>query len=112
MRAGAMDRRITIETQSSSRDSYGGVTESFSTLVTSLPAQIVHKKGGEVYETAQRDGTVEKTFRIRWRADVSVRDRIKFTTDRGITEIYDIIDIKEFGRREALEITGVAQVNA
>jgi len=110
--SGKLDRRITIKTNSETQDSYGGPQDSWVTLVTNLPAMISHKSGNETFEGNRLNYRVDKSFIIRWRTDLKARDRVEYTPDRGVTEVYNIRDIIEIGRRQGLELICDAQVNS
>lgn len=114
MRAGRLDRRITIESHTQAQDAYGGVTDSWATLVTNLPAEVLAQSGSEPFQSEQHVYRTFKKFRIRWRTDVKIRDRVKYTRDRtgsDVTEIYNIVDIIELGRREGLMLVAEAEVS-
>jgi len=103
MKAGKLDKTITIETASTTADSFGEPIESWSTLAT-VPATVLSDRGSERFQNQQVIGTAVKTFRIRWRSDVTVKNRIVYDSRN-----WDIRDVREIGRREGLEIDASAR---
>jgi SPP1 family predicted phage head-tail adaptor len=99
MRAGKMDRRVTIQSNTTSRNSYGEETDSWSTLAT-VWAEVRHLRGDEKF--LAKAVTTEKviTVRIRYRSDVTTQNRLVWESNN-----YDITEVAEIGRREGLEIT-------
>ena len=105
MRAGKMDRWITIEQFTAVQDSYGQETETWSEF-KSVWAEKVDIKARERF-AAQQDIAEETTrFRLRWLEDVTPKMRIVLD---GKT--YDIEGIAELGRRAGLEITATARAD-
>lgn len=89
MGCGALNRRLTFEANTPSRDALGQPIESWSTLAT-VWAAIDYGNGGEKIENDREIHTSKITFTVRYRADVSVKNRILFEG-----EYYDIRDIRE-----------------
>jgi SPP1 family predicted phage head-tail adaptor len=98
MRAGNLDREITIECAVTTISDAGTPQETWGALV-SLRAQLLQTSTDEYIRDA--GATTERTaiFRTRYVAGVSVADRIVFD---GVQ--YDIKQIKELGRRKGLEL--------
>lgn len=103
MRSGRLDRTITIETNTPTQNSFGELIDSWATLAT-VPAQYIPARGGERFTAQQVYGQSVATFKIRYRTDVDVEDRITFDS-----KTWDILDIRELGRREGLEIDAKAE---
>lgn len=105
MRAGRLDKRITIEQVSTSQNAKGEPIESWSTLDT-VWAEVYPVRGSETFEGQQVYAENTLGFRIRYRSDVTRKMRI----DHGGTK-YDIEAINEprGTRSEVLEITGRAR---
>ena len=105
MRAGELDRLITVRTNIPAVDSYGEPIENWSTLgiiwAKIQPTQEVEKFVGE--QTAAFEFM---DFTIRF--GEIFRDYKNSIVWDGKT--FDIVSIKEIGRREGLKITGKAQV--
>lgn len=99
MRAGKLDRVLTIERYlPGTPDRYGTVADGFATPMT-LRAQVVKSSTEEFMQIA---GTMDKSiviFRIRFLAGVTTADRVTYD---GVA--FDIREAKEIGRRRALEL--------
>lgn len=109
MQAGNLDRRITIERLSVGRDALNNQTESWSPLVSGWPASKMEIRDSERVAAAERGAEVTTRFQIRHSSeveDVDAKDRIVFD---GRT--YDIVAVKEIGRREGIEITAAARAD-
>lgn len=100
MRAGGLDRRVTLREPSAGTDTIGQPTETWADAAT-VWAEVREIKGREYFEAAQVQAERTVTFRIRYRSDVTEKWRIVWNG----TE-YDIRALAEIGRREGLEIVG------
>lgn len=98
MRAGRMDRRITIERMTTSADSMGFPSPTWSTHKT-IWAEVVWMGGKEMLQTSREVTKETALFRV-WYVDVTTHDRINYDS-----KTWDILTIKEIGRKEGLEIT-------
>lgn len=98
MDAGALDRRVTIERATIMTDDYGTATQTWAALAT-VWASVEWIRDGERWAAAQV--VAEATLRVQ------TRYRDVKTTDRLIYEdvVYNIVGVKEIGRRDGLEIT-------
>ena len=109
IRAGQLDRLITIEAPGGSADDYGetspNTAANWTTVVANLPAQKVPLRGAEAIEARTRVGTETGKFIVRWRSDVTVKCRIVFETKN-----WNIVSVTEVGRREGLELTAVTRI--
>lgn len=77
MRTGSLGRaQITIQTMTNGTDSQGGTTKTPSTLVANLPASVLPLSGQETIEVGQQRSELRTKVTIRFRTDVSVKDRI------------------------------------
>lgn len=103
MEAGKLDRRITIERFTATTDEVGGETQAW-TGVAEVWAAVEPISDGERWRAAEVAASVTTRFRIRWGQGVTVEDRIGYD---GRT--YDIVGVKEIGRREGQEITAAAR---
>ncbi len=102
MRAGKLDKTITIQRRGEVIDDYGTVTEGWTDLVT-VRAQVIQQSAEEFLKSA---GTSEQTafvFRIRHREGLATADRVSFQGD-----FFDLKEIKELGRRDGLDLRCVA----
>lgn len=128
MRAGRLDRMITIQRRSVTVSDAGGEIETWTTIVSHRPAAIwTAQTGDETFNPRQPQlVAVEKVeWMIRYSADVaslSPLDRIVYPALSEIFEdspedspeevpddrtIYDILAVHEYGRHEGLRVTTV-----
>ena len=75
--AGQLDRKIVIQTFTSSTDAFGQKNKSFSTLA-SVWAKVIEKSGTEGEESDQIVAVKEVHFLIRYRSDINEQMRIVF----------------------------------
>jgi SPP1 family predicted phage head-tail adaptor len=106
MRAGELDRRISLMRNQPSQSARGGLTDNWVAIAT-LYASVKYDRGGERFATQQVVGQGIVTFRVRWDAawsDFNVKDRVSFDG-----RDYDVRDVREIGRREGIEIDATAR---
>lgn len=109
MRAGKLDRLITIQRKSVIRSNTGQEIITWITLSTLRPASLSPLSGDERFSGAQIVAKEQFEFIIRWSNDVSdleADDRIIYPSNDSPSEnqIYDVIQVSEIGRREGLRI--------
>lgn len=104
MRAGRLDRRVTIQQRTLERNAYGEQVETWSTLAT-VWGQRQDLRGREFYAARQVVAEVTTVFRLRYRTDVTVLNRL---VCEGVT--YDINQVSELGRHDGLEILATARL--
>ncbi len=99
MRAGALDRRIEIQSYSATRDAIGGEVRFWTTTATVWAQK--RDTAGRESEKAGREALaeVETVWRIRYCAGVSPKMRVKFGS-----QLWSIEAIAEIGRREGLDL--------
>ncbi|MEW4400543.1 phage head closure protein [Agrobacterium tumefaciens] len=102
MRAGKLDKTITIERHAITVDDYGTQTEGWTAIAT-VRAQLVQSTTEEFMRSFGSTGETAVIFRIRHRDGFKVADRV---TTQG--QDFDVKEIKELGRREGLELRCVA----
>lgn len=105
MFAGKLDRRIDLLKRRTVQNALGEQQEIFECAVT-LWAQAMPSRGRDYFAAAQVHSEETMTFRIRFRTDVDVKDRIGFGGNQ-----YNIVNVAEVGRREGLEIVGTQAQN-
>ena len=105
MRAGKMDRWITIEQFTAVQDSYGQETETW-TEFAKVWAEKVDIKARERFAAAQDIAEETTRFRLRWLAGITPKMRIVLDD-----KTFNIEGIAELGRRAGLEIVAVARVD-
>ncbi len=103
MRAGKMDRRVTLlKWQETGRDALNAPIEAFVPVAT-VWAQQRPERGAERFAAAQIAGAKVMTFHIRFRSDISIKDRLSY---KG--QVFEISDVRELGRQVVSEIDCVA----
>lgn len=102
--AGKRDRRVDLRRQLAGKDAAGQRASQWLTVET-VWASVKPATGREVMNALAADAEIPTTFRILWRDDVDPSWVIAFEG-----KIFDLISINELGRREGLEILGVAKV--
>jgi SPP1 family predicted phage head-tail adaptor len=117
VKAGLLDRRITIRREAQARDAYGElVKDALGHPVlewcdmTTVWASYTPIRDAERVAAQQVGSTVTGRFEIRWSErvdDVTPRDRLRYPADGG--RDHNIVAVKEIGRREGLEITAAAR---
>jgi SPP1 family predicted phage head-tail adaptor len=75
--AGQLDRRITLQTFTSSTDAFGQLNKSFTTLA-SVWAKVVEKSGSENEQSDQLVAVKKVHFFIRYRSDINEQMRIVY----------------------------------
>jgi len=97
MRAGKLDREVTLQKRSASQDAFGAPVETWSTLAT-VWAEVREERGREFFSggTASEE---KRSFFIRWMNGITSKDRVLYN---GIA--HDIRSIREIGRQDGLEI--------
>ena len=98
MKAGRLDRKITIEDYTITTNDYGEEEKTWSTWAT-VWAEKRDKKGREYFEQSGEYTEQQTVFKVRYRDGVKATMRIKYD---GTT--YDIVSVAELGRREGLEL--------
>lgn len=104
MRAGRLDRRITIQRFTETRSKYNESIRSWADLYTVWASKRT-QSGREALQGEQVVASNTVVFTIRHKA-ITPQDRILF---EGQT--YDIKSLNELGRREGLEIICTVQEN-
>ena len=98
MRAGELDRKITVERAMAVTSGTGEVTHTWATFAT-IWARRVPIKADEYFTAQQVNAPVDARFQIRWRDGLDSAMRLVYD---GKT--YDILSIQEIGRREGYDI--------
>ncbi|MEP6827921.1 MAG: phage head closure protein [Aestuariivirga sp.] len=102
MDAGKLDRRITLQRSTTSKDEFGQPIETFGTLAQ-CRASYRPVSDAERQRTNETLATLVARFQVRWFtaiADLNAKDRLLFD---GRT--FDILNVKEIGRHKGLEIS-------
>jgi len=101
IRAGKLDRRISILERNVSQNATGEEIIVWNPIAT-VWAEKVEAKGAERFAATQFIGHAVKTFRFRWSSqveDVSTLHRISFDGRE-----FDVTDVREVGRRQGIEV--------
>lgn len=99
MRAGSLDRTISIERVDAAALDADRVPTSAWTAIAELPAQVVTADADEFLSGAGVESAETILFRIRWTNDVRTTDRIRYAG-----RAYGVLGLVEIGRRRGLEI--------
>ncbi len=102
MRAGKLDRNITIERQVETVAPSGSVSTAWTNIAT-IRAEVVRQSADETATGYGEAQTGSVTFRIRYMSGITTADRVTYD---GIT--YGLKGILEIGRRHGLELRAVA----
>lgn len=106
MRAGKLDRRITIQRATTTgTDGFGHPVMTWEDHVT-VWAEVLSVSDGERWRAAEVAAHVTHRFRIRWGAGVTAEDRVVYD---GRT--FEISGVKEIDRRVGQEITAAARAD-
>lgn len=115
MRAGRLDRLMTIQRKTVTASDSGEPVETWTTIVERRAAGYRPLKGDERFTGEQVIGTEQVEFRIRYSSNVaalSQQDRIIYPAladespedEPDTRNIYDVLAVHEVGRREGLLI--------
>lgn len=95
--AGQLDRRITIQSFTTTTDDFGEVVKSFTTLAN-VWAKVEDKRGNEGEDGNQLVATKRVEFLIRYRSDINEQMRIQYNN-----ETYKIEAILNADSRKAFQ---------
>jgi SPP1 family predicted phage head-tail adaptor len=99
MRAGRLDRRITIESATTTQNEYGETVETWSSFAANIPATVTPLRGRELFAAQQVVATSELKVQIRYMAGITEAMRVVYD---GVT--YGIQHVAEIGRRAGIEL--------
>lgn len=98
MRAGSLDRVVIVQRASETQDQFGGKSAGWADLAT-VRAQLIQSATSEFMQAGGEQAERVLAFRIRWVSDLRNADRVVF---EGAP--YEVIEVKEIGRRRGLEL--------
>jgi len=104
MKAGKLDRKITIQAATHTVDAYGVPAPAWSTFAT-MRAQLIQGSTEEFIRAGGAAPEAVAVFRIRWIAGVTTSHRI---LHGGAT--FNIKELKEIGRRRGLELRCITPI--
>jgi len=102
MRAGKLDKQITIQRYTAIIDEGGGSTFTWNDLVT-VRAQIIQQSTEEFLRAYGATDDTIIIFRTRWIDDIDVKDRVLYNGGA-----FNIKELKPIGRNRGLDIRAVA----
>lgn len=102
MRAGKLDRTITIERLTETVTPTGAVITAWTNLAT-VRAEIVTQSASEFLTGFGEAEAGTIVFRIRYLAGITTADRVSCAG-----QVYDLKEVAEIGRRRGLELRAVA----
>ena len=108
MKAGKLDRRITLQRATVTYDALNNPVQTWATLVT-VWASKSEISDSERVAAKEVGAEATKRFQIRYSTDVddlNPKDRLTYNS-----ETYQILGVKELGRREGFEITAVVRAD-
>ena len=98
MRAGDIDRRITIERLTVTYSESGEPIQAWEAVAT-VWAKVEQQGGREFFATAQEVSERKVVFRIRWIEGLTVLDRVMLDG-----AVHDIHEVRRLGRKEGVEL--------
>ncbi len=103
MRAGGLDRRVTLQRKTVVQDPDSGADiETWADLATVF-AQVRQQSGKEYLAAGGIGASVRVVFYLRYFPDLTVLDRVSYS-DR----LHNIEEVREIGRRDGVELHTVA----
>ena len=99
MRAGRMDRLITLKAKVVTTNDFGEEIEEWQDVGT-IWAERLELRGNERWNAMQTVANITCKYRIRWRDDIGPLNMLVDADNRE----YDIHAVLEVGRREGLEL--------
>jgi SPP1 family predicted phage head-tail adaptor len=104
LKAGLLDRQITIQTRTSEANNYGENVDTWSSDVT-VWASVKYQALKEIFQADQLSALQTVAFTIRYKTGISAaKCRVLY---EGL--IYNIRTVNEIGRREGLLLIGEAE---
>ncbi len=103
MRAGDLDRLITIEQPTESKDEYGAPTVIW-TSFAQVWAGVRYDNGTEYFAAGQMNARIDAVFRIRHRAGITTKMRVAYDG-----EYFDILEKRPLGRDEGFDLKTIAR---
>ncbi len=103
MRAGKLDKTITIQHFTSTVDDFGTPIETWANVAT-VRAQLIQSTTEEFMRSFGQSSETAAIFRIRYLDSIATTDRVSFSG-----QLYDIKEVKELGRREGLDLRCMAR---
>lgn len=102
MKAGPLDRRITLQRATTTTNSLNEPVKTWADIATVWAAKL-EVRDSERQRAAETAAVIDTRFQIRWSStvsDVDAADRVVFGG-----RVFNIVGVKEIGRREGLELS-------
>lgn len=109
--AGKLDRRIALQRYMETRDDFNNPVLTWAALAT-VSASKEDIRDSERMAAQETGSEITTRFQIRWStavADLNTKDRLEFPIDSG--RYFNIVAVKEIGRREGIEISAAARAD-
>lgn len=104
MRSGRLDRRLILQRKTLTENDFGEPIATWTTIAT-VWAEKREIRGAERYAANQTVAQADIKYRIRYRRGLTPLDA--FIDEDG--RMFDIAAVLEIGRREGLELHGIAR---
>lgn len=109
MKLGKLDRRISIQRKTDTRDAHGQPIPTWEQIGRQRWAGYSPTSGSERFVSDQFISRQQTEFQVQWASDLaslSPLDRVVFpySTEPADADIYEIMAVHEIGRREGLRI--------
>lgn len=120
MRAGRLDRFITIQRKTVTYSGAGEPINTWAALVADRPASVSPVRGDERFGGEQYAAMEQTEFRVRWSSEIAALtplDRVVYPASDAsespevARSIYDIMAVHELGRHEGLQILTARQAD-
>ena len=102
IRAGDLDRLVTVQTEIEVKDSVGHVKKEWKNLGANMPCRVLPYRGKEKFSEEQSDRELSfqiNKFLIRWIPGIDKKSSLLYDGER-----WDILSTAEYGKREGIEI--------
>jgi head-tail adaptor len=114
VRAGRLDRLITIQRRTDTPSDSGEPVPTWSNIVARRPASFMPVRGDERFSGEGYVATDQVEFRVRYSSEIATlnpKDRILYPApdvgeedDAATRAVYNVIEVRELGRRAGLQI--------
>lgn len=108
MISGPRNRRIKIERRTYTLDAFGGEVVTWVEVENGWWASSQPAKDSEVFRNSEATATITHRFQMLWSATAwtQIDPTCRITFDG---KIYDIVAVKEIGRRDGIELSATAR---
>ena len=115
MKAGRLDRKVTIQRKTVTRSPSGQPIETWSPLIARRWAALLPLRGDERFTAPQYAAREQVQFELRYASDVAgvtPLDRVVYPAPAiAERDIYDVLAVHEVGRKRALRIVAARRVD-